>query len=143
MIVLALLLAATVASADVVGPPADFCPAGSEGQACHSGPFCAPRTCTTDDDCDGGTCRERDLCMDEFDCGGMDTAGEGHPVDEVTGRCGANGTCGEGTCEAVRVCTGAGCGCRAAEPIGAGGLLGALAALLVGRRTRRRGWPGP
>lgn len=95
------------ASADVVDEPPADCPAYSSAQTCHGGPYCAPRTCTTDADCSGGlTCQALPLCMDTIGCAGLlppDASPDDFRNDRVVGACG-DGSCGTGSCETVSVC---------------------------------------
>src|SRR5262245_59723654 len=59
------------ARSDLVEPRPDACPPGAIGQASHAGPYCAPTTCATDEDCSRNmeqpsrkrVCREQPLCV--------------------------------------------------------------------------------
>lgn len=113
-----LLLAATPAAADDIGPPPEDCPRGSVGTSEHAGEWCAATTCTTDGDCTlqglraqgldhvGAlapmVCREAPLCVieEEYQLGGLwpdepptrtRRIARGACVD---GRCPAGGDCG-------------------------------------------------
>ena len=62
-LLLLILLAAPLASADVVdGPPA--CPPGALGRSSHAGTWCEAAPCATDADCSegGGSCRAWRVC---------------------------------------------------------------------------------
>src|SRR4051812_34037869 len=78
----AALLAAT-ARADVVGPPPDHCPPGSEPSSSHQGPFCLPKPCTSDADCGSARspkpffCRASSLCIDAKSQNVVDTCDPG------------------------------------------------------------------
>lgn len=103
---MALWLGPSIADADVVPPPPPSCPEGSEGAACHGGPFCSPKFCPDAGVCDGGdTCEQRQLCIGDFDCF-MTTTPAVYSV------C----PCSEGTCQTVSVCV---------PPSGTGGAGGA------------------
>jgi len=59
------------ARADKVPPPPPDCLPGSTARTGHGGPYCDPKTCEADSDCEGGeTCQERALCIAEFKGGG-------------------------------------------------------------------------
>lgn len=150
----AVMTVAGVAHADVVGPPPDDCPEGTQGQSCHGGPYCSPDACTTDGDCGAGeTCAEVDACVGSVVCAGMlppDADIEDYRVDTVEGLC-PDGTCTSGDCRTVRLCVAdspppgggddGGCGCRIAPPTGgsrAAWLVPLLPVALVLRRRARR-----
>jgi hypothetical protein len=100
--VLGALLAVTPARADVVPPPPEDCPDGSDGATCHWGGFCAARTCSEADPCEAGmTCRELALCIETVDCGGWGH----HPTDIVRASCEGGVGCRQGACQNVRVCS--------------------------------------
>jgi hypothetical protein len=99
---LGLLLLAGDGRADVVSPPPDSCPAGAEPNSCHGGPYCHPRICTGQSDCQPEEiCQDTQLCILEIDCGGM---GGPYPQDSVTGSCPGDVPCDQGQCETVKVC---------------------------------------
>jgi MYXO-CTERM domain-containing protein len=142
---IAILLSASVAAADAVAPPPTDCPNGTHGESSHTGPYCAPQTCSSDADCSGGqTCRELAMCIAQQACGGLMLDAGPYPdggfpppcrFDAVHGLCNAGAACTTGTCETRRVCAAPepsaspGCGCRA----GAGGsIAGALAVIALG-----------
>lgn len=100
----ALTLLAPLARADRVPAPPEACPDGARAETSHCGPTCDPWACSSDAECQEGTCQERGLCLEEIQCtsrGGPYT----HTV--VRGPCGADGTCGQGTCRTQRVCSSA------------------------------------
>ncbi|MBX3274726.1 MAG: hypothetical protein KF729_30950 [Sandaracinaceae bacterium] len=117
-------MGASVARADVVGPPPTDCPLGARGSTCHGMEYCSPRSCTTGADCAGGEiCQSRDLCVTSRSCGGRlePDAGPPPPVTVVLGEC-SGGACGTGACESRMVCVpdgtppgtgGGGCACSA------------------------------
>jgi hypothetical protein len=93
-------LAASPARADVVGPEPDSCPDGSVPSACHGGPYCHPFSCMTDADCDPGlSCKDRDLCTADIDCGGA----EPYIIKQITGTC-ESGCAAGSTCVTQKVC---------------------------------------
>ncbi|MDI1451750.1 MYXO-CTERM sorting domain-containing protein [Polyangium sp. 6x1] len=117
----AALLAAAPASADVLSDPPTDCTEGSVGSLCHGPPHCAPLSCATDADCEGGgTCVEKQLCIEQIGCSGG-WVGDGAPPAEtnVTSACDAAGACPMGgTCTPTKVCIG---GTQAGSGSGAGG----------------------
>lgn len=61
LLVLVTIVAPSGARADAIsGPPA--CPPGARGAASHAGQWCAPWPCTSDTECEGGTCRDWRVC---------------------------------------------------------------------------------
>ena len=123
----AALLFVSPAFADAVSDPPADCPEGSVGEFCHGPPQCSPLLCTTDADCEGGgTCVEKQLCIQEIGCSGG-WFGDGAPPLEqnVTATCDAAGACPlGGTCTPTKVCvggSGAGSGSGAGAGSGAGG----------------------
>jgi len=155
----ATLSLAGVARADVVGPPQEDCPAGTEGSSCHGGPYCRPVECLVDQDCNAGeTCQDRPMCVSTIVCAGL-LPPDANPMDyeqaKVEGSCPNGDECAAGaTCKTKRLCIsnasggsssgagGEGCGCRvagASDPSNVALLLGAASALaLVRRRQRQR-----
>lgn len=152
---LAALLAAEVASADVITgpPPEDDCPEGSTGMNClgygHGSDTCRPQTCTRDEDCgDEGICQNADLCIARVECGIEDPDAGPTYQDDVVGSCEEGSACDEGTCQTLQVCATApvfesagGCDCAS----GGGGGSGAFPVLVffggvafLGRILRRR-----
>lgn len=108
-IVLALfvLLFGLAAFADDVPPAPKNCPPGSTGHTNHGGPYCAPNTCKTDADCNGGAvCTEQPLCVES------QTYTTGRMPDEkpktrqnATKVCDAGNTCAApATCEVAKRC---------------------------------------
>ncbi|EYF03630.1 Hypothetical protein CAP_5421 [Chondromyces apiculatus DSM 436] len=93
--------------ADVVGPPPDTCPDGSTPQTCHGGPYCAPRTCASENDCDAGElCVDRKLCLGELGCGGLLEPDAMPPMTPtITGTCEGTTACtAPATCTTMKVC---------------------------------------
>jgi len=113
------VLAPSAASADVAPPPAESlqCPRGAvgavpevdpdardpRGRPVQPWPYCAPSTCATDDDCDGGrvcSTEEIGLCVEEREQSGA-------TVRQVRNRpCEPDGTClnVHSECEVARRC---------------------------------------
>lgn len=144
--ILAGVLAAPLAHADVVGPDATGCPYGSVGTSNHGGPYCVPQPeCggTADDACNNGTeCNEVELCVlvEERPCGGMTTPGEECTYTHREAfEPGANESCGtdEGAFSRASRCVEPK-GCTTA-PMGALGASGALLLGLALLARRRRG----
>lgn len=142
-------LAVFGASADVAMPPPTDCPAGSAGDSCHAGPFCAPRSCAHRDfgECPSGSrCQPVALCVIEEGCGGRLVPGE--PVDKwpkVVGLCDDEGGCAQGTCQRPYGCVAeesSGCAVsdRATPRTGLVGLalLFVLGLVAISRQTGRR-----
>ncbi len=135
---------AGLAYADAVPPPPTGCPNGTVGATGHTGPYCAPASCTFDSDCrEGTTCREEALCILPLQCGGLRPADAGVcTVDSVTALCEGAQACASGTCTTSRVCvatsvapsTGCGCGVASAHA----GLAPVFAAMLCVTFLRRR-----
>ncbi len=108
---LAVSLLSARASADAVPPPSTDCPAGSQGDSCHGGAYCAPATCTKSSDCtDGAVCQPTSLCVAEIGCYGGVVVGDGgsstFPEQNVLGPC-SDGACGGdagATCTSLSVC---------------------------------------
>jgi hypothetical protein len=143
-IAIALVVAASPARADVVSPPPEQCPAGSEGIDCHGRPTCRIRRCNENTDCgDGEACQRRNLCVTVQNCGGE----SGEPrYDHVTGEC-RDGSCAEGDCNRrASVCVPdpnrSGCGCittgtPAKAPAGGLLLITIIAGLVIRDRASR------
>jgi len=92
------------ARADAIEIPPS-CPEGATPDGCHSGPYCKPRACVDDTACpEGHLCRDVQLCIEPFTCGGGGWTGDSVEVDNVLGSCGADGTCTKGTCKPVKAC---------------------------------------
>jgi MYXO-CTERM domain-containing protein len=114
------LLLAKASLADAVMPPPEGCPPGSIGHSSHLGPFCAPTTCNTDDDCKNqGSWRDRDkgrtlvcedrqaLCIEQKDFtrwrGRADAGKNLRPV--AVAACDRGGVCASpAVCETARRC---------------------------------------
>jgi hypothetical protein len=147
------------ARADVVGSPPDDCTEGTQGTTCHGGPYCQPRACTTDTDCDGGaTCKELPLCTGTINCAGhIPSNANPHDYDQpkIEGACPNGNECTAGAvCQKQKVCVGGtsdsgahssatagGCACNKAGGSSASAALGAAAfglGLSVVLRSRRR-----
>ena len=97
-----ILFASVTGSADVVPPPPDECPIGSDGDTCHGGPYCRLSVCTDDSNCREGTCQELEICVGSFLCPGR--MGPGMTMQTSEGACTGGAECDSGTCETVRVC---------------------------------------
>jgi len=99
--VLATLAWGATTYADVVGPPPPSCPAGSQGESCHGGPYCRPWTCTSDADCPGSrACRSLPLCVTNLECG----VWEPYSVVAVDSACPGGSECRRGVCRSFKVC---------------------------------------
>ncbi len=108
--ILAALLCALPASAlaDRVPPAPTDCPRGSVGETSHSGPICAPSTCSGPSDCSGATpsCVEVALCVERqtYTPGGIESDGTTRQRDVARGPC-VDGRCpGGGECQTARRC---------------------------------------
>ncbi|MDI1477416.1 hypothetical protein [Polyangium sp. y55x31] len=144
----------TPARADVVGPPPDECPAGTEGASCHGGPYCRPIECTSDAECGRGeTCKDTPLCVSTINCAGLlppDASPTDYDRAKIEGSCPNGNECAaDATCKTQKVCvpaassssadSDAGCGCRLAPSASFEASLGALAlGLGVAAFARRR-----
>jgi hypothetical protein len=147
------------ALADVVSDPPKTCPSGATPDTCHAGPFCAPSECTADTDCTGGaTCVEQSLCVREIVCAGLiepDASLDPYKRKDVLSACPSDTCDAPAACTSLKVCapsgggasssdsaTDTGCGCVAAGAregsIAGLLLLGAAAAIVAGRASRRR-----
>ena len=154
---LSALVFVTPARADVVGPPPDDCPEGTEGATCHGGPYCSPVECTSDAECGNGeTCKDKPLCVSTISCAGL-LPPDANPMDyertKIESPCPTGNECTQGaTCKTQKVCVPAasssgsasssdsGCGCRLAPSAPHETSLGALALGALGAATfaRRR-----
>ena len=148
---LVVLFAPSDAGADAVGPPPKNCPAGSEGESCHGGPYCDPLECTDDSKCkDGKTCQQVHYCVKQLDCAGGWGKGP-YYRDEVKGLCEAGSKCSNGSCTALKVCLAGsvagdgagdtpsrGCSCDLATRGGAGLVLSLLGLVLFFCLRRRQ-----
>ena len=136
MTVLALVLSASLAHADAVGPEPTNCPPGSRGVSSHAGEWCEATECPPDECGTDERCAEQGLCIEveQRECGGLrpDTAEpcfiEAHIAH---GRCRTNDDCDVGTCEIADRCIArgplaGGCGCS-----GVDGLPAAFAGVLL------------
>ena len=149
MIGLAWMGATGLAHADAVPPAPTDCPNGTVGATGHTGPYCAPASCTFDSDCrEGATCREEALCLGTMSCGGhLPLVDDGFPmctVETVHGLCESGRACASGTCTTRRVCISssvAPSGCSCGVGVARAGLAPVFAALLgitfLRRRARR------
>ena len=144
---LAWIGAAGVAYADAVPPPATGCPNGTVGATGHTGPYCAPASCTLDSDCrEGTTCREEALCILPLQCGGLRPSDAGLcTVDSVTALCEGAQACASGTCTTRRVCVASsvapsgGCACGVGSAhAGLAPLFAAMLGITFLRRRARR-----
>ncbi len=107
-----LLVAATSARADVVGPPPESCPVGSVPASSHIGGFCRAPRCEGSGSCElevgliepkklSGTCQERKLCLAKVtQKGGW---ASGRVTETVEDAC-ESAPCRSGTCTTLRVC---------------------------------------
>ncbi|MDI3282700.1 hypothetical protein [Polyangium sp. 15x6] len=146
----------TSARADVVGPPPDDCPEGTEGATCHGGPYCSPIECTSDAECGNGeTCKAQPLCVSTIGCAGL-LPPDASPMDfertKIEALCPNGNECTQGaTCKTQKVCVpaasssgslssadGSGCGCRLAPSGSFEASLGALALGLGAAAFARR-----
>lgn len=152
-LLVALLLTASLARADVVDPPPVSCPSGATPATAHSGPYCAPTPpCTSDAECGAGErCLEVQQCLETRACGGLAPPDSGLcTLTHVAGACDAAGACaGDATCSVRRVCAresaaggdDGGCSCAAPGSRRAHGrmaiALAAAALLWIARRRPR------
>ncbi|MDC0675023.1 hypothetical protein [Nannocystis radixulma] len=91
------------ARADAIEIPPS-CPEGAMPDGCHSGPYCRLRECVESSCPEGLICRDIQLCVESFTCGGGGWTGDSFDVDNVLGPCDADGTCTTGTCKPVKAC---------------------------------------
>ena len=101
------LLGTSLAWADVVNPPPEDCPAGTQGSTCHGGPHCAPVDCGAAGCKDGLECREVKYCAGVVNCAGMlmpDEDPSQYDTDAIYTTCDADESCDMGTCQAFKVC---------------------------------------
>ena len=140
-----LLLVASLAWADAVDMPPDNCPTGAEGTSSHSGTWCIPTECSSDDECSDTPCSEQEigLCVEteeDVSCGGwMPDTGEPCTFTRRTahGTCTEQSDCAVGTCEFDRRCANSiasrCAGCSSSPSGWAGALLGGLITLIAVR----------
>ena len=148
---------ASPARADVVGPPPDDCPVGTEGATCHGGPYCSPVECTSDMECGSGeTCNDLPFCVSTILCAGLlppDANLMDYERAKVEAPCPTANECTQGaTCKTLKVCvppeststssSGSGsagsCGCRLAPSAPLEASFGALALAGLGAATALR-----
>ena len=118
------------ASADVVSPPPTDCTDGTTPNTGHCGPYCEPRTCTSDETCNGGTCQSVSWCILKIVCAGRvlpDADLSAFERSKFVGTC-SSGQCAQGECQSLRVCMS-----------GAGGAAGAPASNRGGSGTAGAG----
>ena len=106
---LALLFSLQFALADVVNMPPEDCPPGAVGTSGHTGEWCRPDSCESDEDCGGGdSCIEVSMCLtiSEESCGGMmpETGTCTFTKTEVHGICESENSCSQGDCQVVMAC---------------------------------------
>ncbi len=151
---LVVLVPVGAALADDVPPPPKDCVPGSRETTGHSGPYCAPATCSASAPYKDASCETRKLCivMKTLD-GGRRPRQPPPVVPTVVAACDRK-PCAQGVCKALKVCVPraskseaepparrAGCGCSLGDASPRDALLGALVALalvLRGARARRR-----
>lgn len=107
------------AFADAVPSPPDDCPSGSYGETSHSGQWCQPSTCKTDEDCKSldnhwarkksgpHVCRSQPLCIlhTKVRPGGRGGFRNPDPIDRAIARSDCSKGCtGGATCERVKRC---------------------------------------
>ena len=100
LIVCVVMLATSVASADVVFPPPDTCPPGAIPATGHAGPYCRATECTSVADCVArstpfvGACAPAGLCVREQ----LGFAGRGGrvPLRVTLGSCRSDADCSSG-----------------------------------------------
>ena len=107
------------ALADAVPSPPENCPPGSYGETSHSGQWCQPSTCKTDDDCKSldnhwarkksgpHVCRSQPLCIlhTKVRPGGRGGFRNPNPIDREVAQSDCNKGCtGVATCERVKRC---------------------------------------
>jgi hypothetical protein len=114
------------AHADVVSPPPTDCPAGSEGNTCHGGPYCRPLICATDADCsDGKVCKDTSLCVSTINCAGLlppDADPSQFDTDKVDVACPNGNECtGGATCKSLKVCVASSTGTTGSSGTSTGG----------------------
>jgi hypothetical protein len=107
-LVLAILFAPTVASADAI--PLLTCASGWQSRNAGHSAYCAPTTCTSDAECGGGTCVEVARCMrtQRMDVGDAPPQDPWPTYEEpTTTLCAADGSCSaaETHCAHARECT--------------------------------------
>lgn len=105
-----LMVLASTALGDAIGPDPTNCPAGSYGTSSHCGQECLPLPCKTDADCrNKRVCRATRLCVvkgERSPCGRVPESemNKKYPFTAVEGRCPAKGKCGRGTCVEAKRC---------------------------------------
>ena len=153
LVLLALLVWAPAARADVVGPSPTDCPSWTEPGTCHGGPHCRIDACVDSSSCKGGeVCQEHRICVVKIDCSGMKPTPTW--VDTARGTCGGGAACENGgTCTTVKICLARGtlddsdggptpergCTCDVGEGLVSAPLCGALLLLLLLLARRARG----
>jgi hypothetical protein len=133
-----MVLLLSFALADVINAEPTNCPAGSIGTSSHSGEWCTPDECESDDECLNQPCSvDVGLCVvtTEEQCGGMisDTADCTFTKREVLGKCQTDADCDDGVpCEIADRCSRAGtCGCSTGGSPWFAALVGAMTLLLA------------
>lgn len=102
------LLLPAVASADIVRPREEPCPAGSTLQTRHGGQWCNPTTCSAEQPCEAGrTCTEAvGLCVQTHTHrSGRRGSGAEYTQDEAEGVCATDADCAVGKCVVAARCT--------------------------------------
>ncbi|MBZ5711433.1 MYXO-CTERM sorting domain-containing protein [Nannocystis pusilla] len=100
----ALVVAASgPARADAIEIPPS-CPEGAMPDGCHSGPYCKLRECVDASCPEGHVCKDLQMCVESFTCGGGGWTGDSFDVDNVLGPCDPDNTCTKGTCKSVKAC---------------------------------------
>ncbi len=135
VVALAWLLIAPAVQADVVGPPPDYCPSGTEGTSSHCGSYCGAQLCADSSECTGSEiCQPLPLCLAQTECSShWDPDAAPTVIDTANSSCAGGTACASGTCETVNVCAtdqsgeaievDQGCGCT-----------------LIGGHDNPRGW---
>lgn len=102
---IALFACSSIAHADAISGPPDFCPEGSEAIECHGPDTCRVEGCTTDADCGAGRrCEPRALCVEEHCCSGALGCASGGVEHALRG---CDATCDDGSpCVDRNVCVG-------------------------------------
>jgi len=141
-----MLVLLSLALADAVNAEPENCPSGSDGVSSHSGEWCAPTTCRSDDECNELPCSpDVGLCIEtteDVPCGGgwIDTA---EPCtftkEEVFDKCDSDSDCDDGVpCVIADRCARPGldarCGCSASPHSWLAGVAGLFVLLLARMR---------